>query len=94
MSQDQLRSDARKLTDLKICQLQQYLHHSGKIPTSVHPFVKQKIAQEVEQKKHPQSPSFPWREIDRRWNLIGIIASKRWDTVKSWMHFSGKPNKS
>jgi hypothetical protein len=94
MSQDQLRSDARELTHIKIRQLQQYLHRPGKIPTSIHPFAKQKLAQEAEHNKYLQRRSFLWRQVDRGWHLIGIITGPKWDAMKSWMNLSDNSEKS
>ncbi len=42
--------------DLKICQLKQYLHRPGQIPTAPHPFVKQAVRKAERQRSQPQCP--------------------------------------
>jgi hypothetical protein len=49
-----LRSDPN--SDIKIRQLQQYLHCPGRIPTAPHPFVKHAARQAARHQSHPQRP--------------------------------------
>ena len=57
--------------DLKIRQLQQYLHRPGQIPTAPHPFVKQAVRKADRQRSQPQfPPSFGQRLAHWRDRLL------------------------
>lgn len=48
------RSDANP--DIKVRQIQQYLHRPGQIPASLHPFVKHAARQATSHQSQPQRP--------------------------------------